>query len=76
MNRDEILAQICSIADAALDCDSKVSECPELDSLTLLNVFVFLRKNFPLLGISGFIACRTVGEMIDLALGSAQEAQQ
>lgn len=70
MTREEVLDLINEVVDApeALNENTVISLCEDIDSLSLLSIFMELKKLGTNCIISDFIKCETIADVISLAI--------
>jgi len=70
MNRQEMLQKFKEIIDPVDDVSEQtvISDCDDIDSLALFSIVVYLKNLGKNCSLKDLAKCRTVGDLIDLAL--------
>lgn len=73
MNRQDVLNIINEVVDSTspLTEEMVIASCEEIDSLSLLSIFLELKKIGIDCSITDFIKCITVGDMVSLVINKS-----
>lgn len=73
LTRSALLDTLSEIAQSRLSEDTPLSGTQCLDSLTLLNIFTYLKTHGFAGGIRTFISCHSIGDLLNLTCGKTPD---
>ncbi len=70
MERATLLEELIEVIDPIDEIteDTVISECDDLDSLALFNIVIYLKSNGMSASLDDLAKCKTISDLLDLAL--------